>query len=163
MHLSPCLLHCLPSEPAGASEARKSANKSQLHRTFPFVEERQTFADFPKLSHPAVQLAQVLGVNLREVHKGGFFLELALPLELKQLPRALLRLNQHRHEGERHVALLLGVFVDDPPQRGRQLVGTVVINLKLRKKSRENLAAKSLRRRCWINLQSRHSRLRRSS
>jgi hypothetical protein len=61
-----------------------------IARTFSLVEERQTIANFPKLSHSTIQPTQVLSVKLREINKGGFFLEFAFSLKLKQLSCAFL-------------------------------------------------------------------------
>lgn len=66
---------------------------------------------------------------MREVSEVGFLLELALPLELEQAPRALLRLYHDRHESQRDETFLLRILVHDALQGRGQRVGSVVINL----------------------------------
>lgn len=105
--------------------------KPEVQRTFSLVEERQTIANFPKLSHSTIQLAQVLSVNLRKINEIGFFFKFAFALKHEQMSRALLWLDYHRHESKGNVTFLLGVFVDDSFQHWWQLTRTVVINLKL--------------------------------
>jgi hypothetical protein len=62
----------LSAEPdKGWEKSHKSEHKTCIiTRTFSIVEEWQTIANFPKLSHPTIQSTQVLGVNLREISEG---------------------------------------------------------------------------------------------
>lgn len=108
------------------------------------VEERQTVADLAELSHAAVQLAQVLRVDLGEIGEIGFCLEFAFALELEELPGALLGLDHDGYQHERNVAFLLGVLVRDFPQARRQLIRPVVVNLRKAQNAESALNNKQL-------------------
>lgn len=136
MQASPWRLHCL-SSPATKSKQRggsENADSSNANiATFALVEERQAVARLKEFPHAAIQSAQILRVDARKVREVGLFLEFAIPLEHVQVTDAFLRLDHHRHDCPRDVTFLFWVLIDDATETRRQIVGSVVVDLRGRK------------------------------